>query len=249
MLAGFERTFLEESVSIEVRAPFASTIDNVVTVGGPYSGSDVQMGVMSLNGKVALFRRDGFLVSAGAGLTLPTADDVHVRRADSSDFVAIQAESVHVQPFLGWAFAPNDRWFAQGFFQFDFDTNGNSVAIDSGRGMSSAGRLNDAAFAFADASVGYWMYQSESGGLVRRIAPTIELHWSKSLQVADSVQSGAVQVGNFHDNVDILTGLVGLNMILKGETQLSMGYGTPLTSGGDQPFDGSFRMMLQTSLR
>jgi len=63
------------------------------------------------------------------------------------------------------------------------------------------------------------------------------------------VQSGSIQVGNYQDNVEILTGLLGINVIMKGKTQLSMGYGLPLTGGNSQRFDGSFRLMLQTSLR
>lgn len=249
MVAGFERTFLDKQASLEVRAPFASTIDNAVTVGGPNSGSDVQMGMMSLYGKVVLWRQGSFLASAGAGVTLPTADDVSVLRPDGSRLVEIQSKSVHIQPFVGWAYAPASSWFAQGFLQFDFDTNGNPVLIDSGTGLASAGRINDANFVFADASVGYWLYESETDSLVQRIAPTAELHWSKSIQNTDVVQAGSVQVGNFRDNIDILTGLIGFNVMMKGQTQLSLGYGAPLTTGADQPFDGAFRMMLQTSLR
>lgn len=249
MVAGFERTFLDKQVSLEFRAPFASTIDNVVTAGGPNSGSDVQMGMSSLIGKAVLWRQDSFLASAGTAVTLPTADDVSVLRPDGSRLVEIQSESVHLQPFVGWAYAPESRLFAQGFLQLDFDTNGNPVLIDSGTGLASAGRIHDANFLFADVSVGYWMYDSESDGLVQRIAPTAELHWSKSLQETDRVQAGAIQVGNFADNIDIVTGLVGINVMMKGQTHLSMGYGAPLMTGADQPFDGSFRMMLQTSLR
>lgn len=248
MTAGFEWAF-EDWVSLELRAPFASSIDNVVTVGGPNSGSDVQMGTMSVNGKLLIYRSDNFLTSAGLGVTLPTADDVTVLRANGTKLVDIESESVHLQPFVGWAYAPEGGWFAQGFVQFDFDANGNSVAIDSGTGLAAAGNIRDTAFAFVDGSVGFWIYESETGGVVKRVAPTAELHWSRSLEATDSVQAGTIQIGNYQDNIDILTGLVGLNVIMAGKTQLSMGYGVPLTGGNDQPFDGSFRLMLQTALR
>lgn len=248
MLAGFERTFLEQNASLEFRVPIASTIDNVVTTGGPNVGNDAQLGTASLNGKAVLWRNGGFLTSAGMGITLPTADDVHVNRPDGSRLVTIHSESVHVQPFVGAAYAPQSRWFAQGILQVDVDTNGNSVGIDSGSGMTAAGRIYDATFLFADASVGYWLYQNPTDGLIRRIAPTVELHWSKSLEETDVVQSGAVWVGNYRDNVDILTGLLGINVMMQRGTQLTLGYGAPLTSGGDQPYDGAFRLMFQTSL-
>ena len=51
--------------------------------------------------------------------------------------MTIQNRSVHLMPFVGGLWTPNDRLFAIGYVQVDVDANGDPVAF----GTTAAWRL------------------------------------------------------------------------------------------------------------
>ena len=113
--------------------------------------------------------------------------------------VRLRNQSVHLMPFLGGLIAPNNRWYAQGFMQFDFDSNGNSVDMNLyGNGLRKAGVANDSTYMYLDLGIGYWIYRNTNpGSFLSGIAPTVEMHYNRSLQNSDVVQNGLFQVGSY----------------------------------------------------
>ncbi len=202
---------------------------------------------------------DAWGVSGGLGVIFPTADGLDVSFANGGTLVAIDNEAYHLQPFLGGYYAPNERFFTQAFFQLDFDANGNPVALNpDGAGLREAGTLNDSTFLFLDWSIGYWLIRGdqapvlpvssfhEDGQITQQnhqlgLAPTLELHYASSLDSAESVSAGSLQVGNFADDVETLTMVLGAHVEIGENTNIGLGYATPLT-GGNEPFDGAFRL-------
>lgn len=241
---GFEKTFFDGMSSIEVRFPFASTLDSDIIAGGATSTSEIEFGNMNLFLKTLLAgggRRDDYAISAGLGFALPTADDVRVFDTAGSELIAVDNEAVHLLPFIGGLYAPNDRLFVQGFIQFDFDANGNPVYTRNAGTLTRAGSVNDPTFIFVDAGVGYWMHRSRRGRITG-IAPTAELHYNRTLQDTDVVTSGPFQVGNVQENIEILNAVFGLNMTFRNNLNVTAGYTVPIGGGADQQFDGEFRL-------
>ena len=199
-------------------------------------------------------------LSGGLGVICPTADGVGVSFANGGQLVQIDNQSYHLQPFLGGYYRPSDRLFMQGFAQADVDANGNSVALNStGLGLQNAGRLYDSSFLFLDWSLGYWLLKGanapvlpvssfhENGQITQQyhplsLAPTMELHYARSLGKTDSITAGPLQVGNFTDTVETLTMVLGTNLVIGQNTNLGLGYATSLAGGNNEPFQGAFRL-------
>lgn len=257
---GFETTFFDGMASLEVRIPFASTVEDTLFEDGSTSTDELHFGNLPVYFKALLHQNEVAAVSGGLGVVFPTADGFDVRFNNGGRLLQVENEAYHLQPFLGGYFAPNSRLFMQGFAQLDFDVSGNPVAINSdGTGLRNAGDLHDSTFLFLDWSVGYWIMRgagspilpvssfSEYGQITQTnhqigLAPTVELHYTRSLESAESVSAGAIQVGNFSDEVETLTLVVGTHLEIGQNTNIGLGYATSLTGGNDDPFDGAFRL-------
>ena len=81
--------------------------------------------------------------------------------------------------------------FHQFLLQFDFDANGSDVIVpvNSPLALSDAtvdevSRLYDQSLMFVDYQFGYWVHRRPTG-IVRGIAPLVELHYTTSLQDLD----------------------------------------------------------------
>ena len=242
---GFEKTFFNGNASIEVRTPFASTLANNIVADGVTNSTSTQFGNLTMYFKQLLYRSETVAVSGGLGIALPTANDLHVVTSTGQQLVNIKNESVHLLPFLGSLYTPNDRLFMQQFLQFDFDTNGDPVDVAGTNGtMTSAGRANDVTFLYYSLSAGYWLYNNpDSDRLFNRIAPIAELHYNRSLQKTDVVSANGYQIGNFSDSIELLNATVGMTALMGQNKTLTAGYVTPLGGGSDKQFNGEFRLI------
>jgi hypothetical protein len=242
---GFEKTFLDGTLSLEMRFPFAATVASDISMGttSMSNSSSVEFGNIAAYLKGLIYTSDRLAVSGGMGITVPTADDLRIQSTAGDDLIRIDNEAVHLHPFLAAAYAPSDRWFAHGFCQLDVATNGNSTAMDAGNGLTHAGYINDSTFLFADAGLGYWLRRCPNAR-ISGIAPTVELHYNTSLQEADYVVAGPLAVGNFGDNVEALNLTMGSTFLLGSSTNLAVGYVTPLGGGADRQLDGGLRVLL-----
>lgn len=260
---GVEKTFLDGNMSVELRTPFASTLDSTVSVSrtGDRSGltntDEAEFGNMTVYLKALLYSDDVWAWSTGIGASAPTANDQMIRdRTSGLTYIRVQNRSVHVLPFIGGLYTPNDRFFAQAFMQMEIDTNGNPVSATSfdtlgepTGNLSRIGRPTDYTFMYFDFSVGYWMFRDRTGDRwITGIAPMAEVHHNQSVKNAGGA-TGAVTQGTGTFTWDIPAGeaisntnaVVGVTSIVRDDATLTLGYAVPLYSD-DSQFDGELRV-------
>ncbi len=242
---GFEKTIQDGTASIEVRTPFATTLSSNVSATGVSDGEQLEFGDISLTYKSLFYRDDTLAISGGMQVGLPTADPVNINLSNGTTIVKIKNQTVHLMPFMGILFTPDDRLFAQGFLQFDVAANGNDVLanLDLTK-LQRVGAVQDSTYAYLDMSVGYWAYLAEDQeSTLSGVAPMFELHFNQSLQSGDVVRAGSnFQLGTFGSNFSVLNAVVGTNFQFGPSTALTVGYSVPIGGGRDQQFDGEFRL-------
>jgi hypothetical protein len=242
---GFEKTFLDGLASFELRTPFGSTVDNDIFVDGLNSNNEFQFGNLFLALKGVLLQKDNWLLTGGTSVLVPTAGDTRVLDPfDGREFLRIENESVHLMPFIGGAYLPSNRLFAQWMVQCDIDVNGNSVVTTENGTSQKMGTLQDFTLLYTDIAVGYWLYQAagRQQRTITGIAPVAELHYNRSLTEADVVSdANNVVRGSLpdFDNVNIQAGLI---FNLRNNARLGLGYATPLGNSFDRVFDNEFRL-------
>jgi hypothetical protein len=244
---GFEKTFFDRSMSVEMRFPFASTASNTIVADGNTSTGNVLFGDMSLTGKALLYTDDVLAVSTGLQLTLPTAGALDVRLSDGTDLVRIANDSVYLMPFLGALYTPDDRFFTQGFLQFDAAANGNRVSVNNnfnGGPLAAAGSLRDVPYVFIDIGSGYWLYRNDEGSGLTGFSATAELHYNGSLDATSILNTGTYQIGSIANSIEMLTGVVGGHLYFNRNTSLTVGYSFPIGNSADQMFKGELRAFL-----
>jgi hypothetical protein len=191
-----------------------------------------------------LFESSRGALSGGLALTAPVADDVHVRTTAGKQLVSIQNEAVHVMPYIGWLRTSSHGFFAQGFAQLDLDVSGNPVEANlTGRGLQPIGRVQDMTYLQSDWGVGY-LHDVSTGrwGPLVRVVPTLELHYTRSLQDADFAETADFRIGQAKSDFQVLNLVVGATFDLRNSSSVTAGYVTPLGNGTDQLFDGEMRV-------
>lgn len=238
---GFESTLFDESMSIELRTPMASTLDNQILADGATDLHSAEFGNLFLALKYLLARSNSSALSVGMSLSLPTADDLHVALTDGTPLVDVRNQSVHLMPFLGWLTTSSNGFFAQGFFQVDVDANGNAIEANrTGRGLEAMGTLQDPTLFYLDVGAGRKV--ALAGRRLTYVAPTLELHYNRSLQSADVLEADGFRIGEAKQHIQILNAVTAVTFGLGQHANLSVGYATPLGNGADQMFDGELRM-------
>lgn len=241
---GFEKTFWNGNGSVELRVPFASTLDSNITAGAVTNGNNTEFGNATGILKLLLWSNDNWAFAGGLGVSAPTADDVVVSLPNGRPLIAIDNDAFHLQPYMGVLWTPSDRFFAQGFAEVDVDIDGNPVWADlQGLGLERMGRLKDATLMIADLGIGYWIYRSNSSQRVTGVAPVWELHYNRSLEDQDVLRQGNFVIGNANQEVDVLNTTIGLNLEFFNYALITAGYTAPLSDADDRQFDGEFRVM------
>jgi hypothetical protein len=237
---GFEKTFFNRLASIEMRLPFASTM-NSDSVTGTSQATNVEIGDLRITQRLLLWNGPLVHLGTGLGMYLPTANATQVSAPDGTPLVRIPNRSVTLSPYLGVLLTPGPRLFTQGWIACDFDTNGDPVLVNTdGTGLQSAGRLQNAANLQLDAQLGYWVYLAPGDRLLTGFAPFIELHYGTPVQSADSVNSGGFLIGGQGAGINELNMTVGAMAILGQRSTLSAGAVFPLTQGNSKEFDFQF---------
>lgn len=250
---GFEKTFMDGNASFELRAPFAATIDPLVTLGGAVNTDKVSFGNLNMTGKFLLYRTDVFALSTGLQVAVPTAKDTRIEAIDGVDLGRIYNRTTHVMPFIGFLSTPNDRFFSQGFIQPDVDASGSPVYANNfifgppgTNQLERVGKLQDQTRLYTSGSMGYWIHRADSyDDLIQGIAPVMELHSTTSLQRADYVDAGAFQAGDRNiRHREVINMVIGLHTQMRERRFISAAYAFPITGEADRQFKGEFRLML-----
>jgi hypothetical protein len=151
-------------------------------------------------------------------------------------------------PFLGALYSPGDRFFTQGFLQFDAPVNGNRVFVNnfSNGPLTSAGTIRDVPFVFADIGSGYWLYRNDDDDAqgMTGFSTTMELHYNGSLNSTSVVNSGFYRIGSVNSSFEMLNAVVGGHMYFNRNTALTIGYAFPIGNSADQMFKGELRAFL-----
>ncbi len=239
---GFEKTFLDGMGSFEFRMPMAGTLDSDVVInsvtGDNPTGLNGEFGDLFFGIKALLAATDRCAISAGLGLTVPTAEDVRVGLDDGTPLALIENDAVYVSPYAAILLTPSSRVFFQGFVQLNVDANGNPVFSNRlGNGLQPEGRLNEQTSIFLDASLGHWLFRDFSRG-PRGVALMLEAHYSATIQDADTIRSDVFQIGDPRADFDVLDLTIGAHVLL-GQSVFTIGYSAPVTD--DQGFDGEIR--------
>ena len=242
---GFEKTFFQGMSSIELRAPFASTLSsNLYTVDSNDTQS-TQFGNFTIYLKQLFYRDETFAFSGGLGMALPTANNENVFLSSTHQLLSIKNQAVHLLPFLGSVYTPSENVFVQQFLQFDFDSNGANVLVNDFNGnTSSIGRLRDMSYLYYSIGAGYWLYNNpNSDRLFTRIAPIAELHYNKSISSTNVLSSQLVTVGEPRVNQDLLNGTLGMSAMMGQNKTLTLAYVTPLSSIDHRLFNSEVRVI------
>jgi hypothetical protein len=261
-MPGFEKTFFDGFTSIEIRTPFAATLDSTQSYDasagtGITSYRNVELGNMSVIFKGLIKETKTSALTGGLMVQCPTAQAIRIKSvgldqdiARGKDLVYVENESVHVMPFTGFIWAPNDRFFAQTLLQIDCDTNGNPayanvlLTDDIKQQGNYAGRLTYPTYMYLGLSTGYWIYRnnSRSSGLTG-IAPLLEMHYNQSLSSYDVICQPGFQLGEDPGSLSLINGMTGLNLEWGSRSTLTVAYVSPIGGGADRWFDGEARVM------
>lgn len=243
---GFEKTFLNENASLECRVPMAVTLSsNLVT-----NSTDVlkyQVGDVMIAGKFLLFKNRRRAITAGVGVSIPTADDFSLSLADGTNLLLIENETVRVIPYIATLLTPNPDRFCQVFLSLDTDVNGNSVFYNPGALVNGSG--GDAEFEGVlqannilrlDVSAGNWIFRNRQRRITD-LAAVVEAHLSTDVSDPDVINTDNLLIGTT-SRATILNMTFGTHMYFGPRTNLTAGYGVPLTD--DRGFDGELRVFL-----
>jgi hypothetical protein len=239
---GFERMYLNDNASIEVRLPIAAGLDSQQRQSNLVN-SGTQLGNLSLTSKYLLMRNETCSFSTGIGSILPTAEDAEIFFGSaSSPSVVIKNNAYHIIPYFALHFTPNQRTWTTLSSQTDFAVRGNRV--DSAGGPSQ--KYNEQNLTALDLSMGRWFLQSDavSNALIRGVAGIFELHYTTTINDSDSVQAGGPSdvLNNPFNRLDVLNATVGMRVQVGRKGFATFGYVAPLRSAEESPFNGEFNM-------
>lgn len=231
---GFEKTFLDGDMSLDVRMPFFSGLDASAPLTSVTTGN---VGNLAMYLKGLVYIDENVAVATGVGLGLPTGSDVQMQNALGS--MTIENESVRIMPFVAMTSNLNDSWFLQYFNQLNFAASGSDVVAD----RTQVGVFTEQSLLQFDLGLGRWLWRNGSMGL----AAVSELHYTSTMQDSDQViipltNSGGGQLLVPANRLDILNMTMGAHMQLTPMSTLRVGAVAPLKSDPDRVFDSELQV-------
>ena len=233
---GLERTMFEGLWSVELRMPF--TNDYSVT-GADFSLSGGNIGNLAIIFKRLIYANDCLSLVAGLGIDTPTGSGAVGFLPGANVAFTLGNDSLHLLPFVGFLAHPTDRFFYHGFAQLDVATGANMIDVREAGGARDTGRLREQTRLYLDASVGTWLYRCDRRRGLTGLAAVAELHYTTSLEDADSFTSPNFDIdfGNPNNRIDVVNVSVGLHAEFANNTQLRVSGVFPLDQGSNRQFD------------
>jgi hypothetical protein len=206
---GVEKTFFDGRCSIEIQTPFDTGLNNNQILGGTTAENEgTVFGDATVTLKCLIYNRNCFAVSIGTMVDLPTAQNGVFH--SGIDTLTIENRSVHVAPFVGFAYAPCcGNFFAIGFVQADVDANGDPVNENVISTDPTIGRLRDPSLLYVDLSMGYWLLREDDlcCRYLTGVAPVVELHYTTTLQNYHGVDDAIFPIYGGTDCLDLTAGV------------------------------------------
>ncbi|NQU23843.1 MAG: hypothetical protein HQ567_21385 [Candidatus Nealsonbacteria bacterium] len=244
---GVEKTLFDKRLSVEFRLPFAGGLNSSQHADGSSSFMATELGNLALAVKAIVRQRRNYRMAVGLAITFPTGDDALYYSEDGLNDGGLEGvfknESVHLQPFLGVYWEPNDRLFALFFAQLDFDASGNEVTLYDIRPATALPPITDTYsdqnLGFVDFSLGYWVYKNPQACWITGIAPVFELHYTTTLQDTDTVSLGPDMptIANPGNRMNLLNLTAGLHCQIGPHSTLTVAAVAPLKDEADRQFD------------
>lgn len=221
---GFEKTSDDGQWSFELRMPFSGDAN--------LSGDDVTVdsnGVGNLVGtlKRILYSDSTLVAAAGLAVVAPTGSDASVTFRNSNSRIDFENEAVHLLPYLAVQTSPDENWFFHAFAQVDIAANENEISL-VGNGFTDSDSLADQTLLYLDASAGYWWYQSTDDSGLTGLASVLELHYTTTLNDADTAFLNGAFIGNFENRYDVLNLTAGIHSEWSGNTAIRVAAVVPL---------------------
>lgn len=245
---GFEKTFFNGNTSVEVRVPFAGTLDSTQDVTN-IGATNTQLGNVTVFLKGLIYSSDTVAFGGGLSITTPTANDQVVTQ-NGSDILRVKNQGTHLAPYLGLVYMPG-RFFTQIYGQYDVDATGRSVYMldNSTNALAKAGDYSDTSVLFLDWNVGYWIYKNP-GSFITGIAPIFEVHYNQALGNADTVNNGSINNGNVttiltdtNANYSIVNLTAGSHFVFGQRSTLTLAGVVPVTNNNNRSFNGELQVL------
>ncbi len=196
----------------------------------------------------------------------------------------IDNDTWSLSPFIAGLWTPGPRFFSQGFLAVDVPLNSSKYTFAEttpivlngpfpASGLPGtvppftvSGRIAEQTLLQADAGAGYWLMRSPDSGWITGIAPTLELHYTYTLDNAQIVNlphdtSGVITpvpgaapgtvilstppnptIGNLRNRVDILDLTVGTTFAIGQRCTVAPAFSFPLRGGDDRTYDWEFQL-------
>jgi len=232
--------------------------------------------------KGLLYRTSTLAISTGLGIGIPTAQDTKVTVTDflSDGFNSnVELERLRqfrisnntwaLSPYVGFLSTPNDRFFTQGFLEFDVPVNKSTVSYSQQALLNTepgnltltptatSESIRDQTLMQVDLGVGYWLVRNPGSSWLTAVAPTIELHYTTTLDNADIITLPGTQLtptlaipepnptaGNLRNRTDLLDLTVGTTFVIGDRATLATGFAFPLKTGDNRTYDWEFLFQL-----
>jgi len=221
---GFEKTSDDSLWSFELRMPFSGEAD--LSAGGVNVQSN---GVGNFVGtlKRLLYSDSTFAAAFGLAVVAPTGSDATVSFAGSNSRIEFKNDAVHLLPYLALQSSPDENWFFHAFAQVDIAANENKINVQ-GIGFSESDSLADQTLLYLDASAGYWWYRTANDSGLTGLASVVELHYTTTLNDADTANLSGAFIGNFENRYDVLNLTAGVHSEWSGNTAVRVAVVVPL---------------------
>lgn len=237
---GIEKTFFDQTVSVEVRVPFASTLTSDILADGSSSNTTTELGNVNVTLKALLYGDDRLNVATGVGIALPTADPTRVLSPQGVEVIRVENDTILLVPYVAYLLTPNEYVFFQNWVACAFNTIGNRVLADQDfNGLRKIGRMFDQHQLQVDAQLGYWLiYPGRSDGYLRGLAPFVELHWNSNLSTAPHLTVGDQFVLTpSNPRFNELNLSVGALFQIGNAINLTLGAAFPMLDNSNRTFD------------
>jgi len=208
----WEKTILNENASLEVLIPFNHTTEYTRSISG-FNGNSMntELGQVALGIKALLIGNENFKLSTGLRMELPTEDDREIIANSPTD-----NDIWAFTPYMALEYAPQaENWYVQMFgsarlLSDSYESAGTSIEIPD--------------YYMLDASLGYWLYRNPTGKGVSGIVPSMELHYTSSI---DPWQPGT-QLATQFGQTDFLNMTAALTTIINDKDTIALAYAFPL---------------------
>lgn len=241
-VAGFEKTFFDGNMSLDVRMPLLSGFD----LTNPFYQSEMgNVGNLTMFLKGLFYGDEDIALATGLGLGLPTGSDLVTQTVApfGSESLVVRNQAVRLMPFVAGTMNLSEDWFMQSFAQMNFAASGNEVANQNG----VVGVFNEQHLMQTDVGLGRWFYKDANRRFFTGLAGVFELHYTTTVQDTDTVGLGSNSflvgnISNAANRQDLLNLTSGLHTQLGPLSALRVGAVVPLRDQPDRVFDSEVQV-------